>query len=78
MANTQAVAVFVFNADHSLVLATHPKIASEFHALEWSNWLFTSFGLASAASQAIFGKLSGIYGRKPIILISYVGFAIGW
>ncbi|KAF7542845.1 hypothetical protein G7Z17_g11222 [Cylindrodendrum hubeiense] len=71
------IAVFIFNADHSLVLATHPTIASEFNALEWSSWLFTSFGLAGAATQAILGKLSDIYGRKPIILISYAGFAIG-
>jgi MFS family permease len=67
-----------FNADHSLVLATHPTIASDTHALEWSNWLFTSFGLASAATLAIFGTLSDIYGLKPVILISHVGFAIGW
>lgn len=72
------VAVFVVNADHSLVLATHPRIASEFNALEWSSWLFTSFGLAGAAMQAVFGKLSDIYGRKPIILISYAVFALGW
>ncbi|KAI5460185.1 major facilitator superfamily domain-containing protein [Mariannaea sp. PMI_226] len=71
------IAVFVFNADHSLVLATHPTIASDFNALEWSSWLFTSFGLAGAATQSIFGKLSDIYGRKPIILLSYAGFAIG-
>jgi MFS family permease len=71
-------AVFIFHADHSLVLATHPSIGSEFNALEWSSWLFTSFGLAGAATQAVFGKLSDIYGRKPIILLSYAGFAIGW
>jgi len=45
------VAVFVFNADGSLVLATHPVIASEFNALESSSWLFTGFGLAGAATQ---------------------------
>jgi MFS family permease len=61
-----------------LVLATHPTIGSEFNALDWSSWLFTSFGLAGAATQTMFGKLSDIYGRKPIILFSYIGFAIGW
>ncbi|OCK86845.1 MFS general substrate transporter [Cenococcum geophilum 1.58] len=71
------IAVFIFHADHSLVLATHPTIGSEFNALAWSSWLFTSFGLAGAATQAVFGKLSDIYGRKPIILLSYAGFAIG-
>ncbi|KAG5659510.1 hypothetical protein KAF25_002069 [Fusarium avenaceum] len=71
------IAVFVFNADHSLVLATHPSIGSEFDALDWSSWLFTGFSLAGAATQAVFGKLGDIYGRKPVILFSYIGFAIG-
>lgn len=70
--------MFVFNADHSLVLATHPSIGSEFNALDWSSWLFTGFSLAGAATQAVFGKLGDIYGRKPVILFSYIGFAIGW
>ncbi|KAJ9137702.1 Vacuolar membrane amino acid uptake transporter fnx2 [Pleurostoma richardsiae] len=71
------LAVFVFNADSSLVMATHPIIASEFNALESSSWLVTGFGLAGSATQVIFGKLSDIYGRKPIILFCYIVFAIG-
>jgi hypothetical protein len=45
------IGVFVLNADGSLVLATHPIIASEFNALESSSWLFTGFSLAGAATQ---------------------------
>jgi len=78
MLTGEQTAVFIFHADHSLVLATHPTIGSEFNALAWSSWLFTSFSLAGAATQTVFGKLSDIYGRKPIILLSYTGFAIGW
>lgn len=66
------------HADGSLVLATHPVIASEFGALAESSWLFTSFGLAGAATQTLYGKLSDIYGRKALILASYVFFAGGW
>lgn len=43
--------VFIFHADSSLVLATHPTIASEFNALDSSSWLFTAFALAGAATQ---------------------------
>ncbi|KFA71254.1 hypothetical protein S40288_07798 [Stachybotrys chartarum IBT 40288] len=44
---------FTANADGSLVLATHPTIASEFNALSESSWLFVSFTLAGAATQAM-------------------------
>jgi uncharacterized membrane protein YoaK (UPF0700 family) len=49
--------IFTSNADGSLVLATHPVIASEFGKLQDSSWLFISFMLASAASQTIVRKL---------------------
>ncbi|OAA57552.1 multidrug resistance protein [Niveomyces insectorum RCEF 264] len=71
------IGVFVSNADGSLVLATHPVIASEFHDLESSSWLFSGFILASAATQTMYGKLSDIYGRKNLVLVSYVFFTGG-
>ncbi|KAI2606648.1 MFS general substrate transporter [Hypoxylon sp. NC1633] len=71
------VGVFTASADSSLVTATHPVIASEFNDLENSSWLFISFLLAGAATQSLYGKLSDIYGRKSVLLVSYALFAIG-
>lgn len=47
------VGAFMVNADGSLVLATHSTIASQFHRLGDSSWLFTAFMLAGAATQAL-------------------------
>lgn len=68
---------FISNADGSLLLATHPIIASEFDALHDSSWLLTSFALTQAATQPLYGKLSDIYGRKSMLLLAYALFAVG-
>lgn len=68
---------FISNADSSLLLATHPIIGSEFGALHDSSWLLTSFALAQAATQPLYGKLSDIYGRKSMLLLAYALFAFG-
>ena len=47
------IGIFTSNADGSLVLATHPVIASEFNVLSDSTWLFISFSLAGASTQTL-------------------------
>ncbi|TDZ24827.1 Vacuolar membrane amino acid uptake transporter fnx2 [Colletotrichum orbiculare MAFF 240422] len=71
------VGTFTANADGSLVMATHPTIASEFDDLENSSWLFVAFALAGAATQALYGKLSDVYGRRSLLMVAYMLFAIG-
>src|SRR4051812_30206872 len=67
----------ISNADGSLLFATHPIIASEFNALHDSSWLMTSFALAQAATQPLYGKLSDIFGRKSMLIVAYTLFAVG-
>ena len=50
---TKITGIFVGNADGSILLATHPVIASEFNDLKNSSWLMTSFALAGASSMAL-------------------------
>ncbi|KAK3689680.1 major facilitator superfamily domain-containing protein [Podospora appendiculata] len=71
------IGIFVGHADSSILLATHGIIASEFNSLENSTWLITSFALAGAATQTMYGKLSDIYGRKPLVISAYIIFIIG-
>lgn len=71
------IGVFASSADSTLVIATYATVSSEFGALGSAAWLTTSYTLAMCASQAIVGKLSDIYGRKAVLLVSYVAFATG-
>ena len=50
---TRKIGIFVGNADGSILLATHPIIASEFNDLKNSSWLITSFALAGASTMAL-------------------------
>jgi hypothetical protein len=76
------IGVFVSQADTTLVFATYAHITSEFIRMgdgSWidGSWIVTSFGLATCATQPMYGRLSQIFGRKPILQMSYLLFLIG-
>ncbi|KAI0391453.1 major facilitator superfamily transporter [Xylariaceae sp. FL0594] len=71
------IGLFTSNLDTSLVFATHPRIASEFNALEDSSWIFVSFLLAGLMTQVLYAKLSDVYGRRVVIVFCYGLFATG-
>ena len=49
----RSTGIFVAHADGSILMATHPVIASEFNDLGNSSWLIISFTLAGAATQTL-------------------------
>ncbi|KAK4201707.1 putative multidrug resistance protein [Triangularia verruculosa] len=71
------IGIFVAHCDGSILLATHSNIASEFNDLGNSTWLITSFAIAGAATQTLYGKLSDIYGRKTLVTFAYSIFVFG-
>ncbi|KAJ5112038.1 hypothetical protein N7532_000083 [Penicillium argentinense] len=68
---------FISNADATLVMAAAGRVSSEFNRLRDASWLSTGYTLGLCAAQPMYGKLSDIYGRKPLLLISYLLFAVG-
>ncbi|KAJ6100452.1 hypothetical protein N7499_000082 [Penicillium canescens] len=68
---------FISNADATLVMAAAGRISSEFNRLRDASWLSTGYTLGLCAAQPMYGKLSDIYGRRPLLLISYFLFAVG-
>lgn len=77
MVNVSRTGVFIANADTSLVLATYGRISSDFNSLDNTSWLLTGYMLSMCGTQPLYGKLSNIFGRKPLLLLSYVLFALG-
>lgn len=43
----------------------------------WATWVFTGFLLTSAVSTPIVGKLGDIYGKKRLMVVALVAFAVG-
>lgn len=71
------VGVFVANIDMTFMLAAYPRISSDLHAFREGSWLMTAYMLAMCATQPLYGKLSNIFGRKPLLLATYMLYACG-
>lgn len=54
-----------------------PGMVTEFDGMELFSWLIALPGLAGAAATLLFGKLSDVYGRRAIILLSIAIFSVG-
>ncbi|CDK28694.1 unnamed protein product [Kuraishia capsulata CBS 1993] len=63
--------------DATVVTTLLPVISSDLGALEKSSWIATSYLLSCATFQPLFGKLSDIFGRKPMILLCDTCFVVG-
>ena len=66
--------VFLLSAlDQTIVATAMPRIIAELHGLALYSWVTTAYLLTSTVMVPIWGKLSDLYGRKPILLAS-IGF----
>ncbi|MEJ8856098.1 MFS transporter [Variovorax robiniae] len=61
----------------TVVSTVMPRIASDLGGLSLYSWVFASFLLAQTAMTVVFGKLSDLYGRKPVMLVGITIFLAG-
>ncbi|KAM0429699.1 hypothetical protein ACHAPT_006305 [Fusarium lateritium] len=66
--------VFLAALEVTIVSTALPTIASHFASDSGYTWIGTSYVLAHTASTPSWGKISDIWGRKPILLIANVIF----
>jgi EmrB/QacA subfamily drug resistance transporter len=74
-----AVLLVMFTASISgtIVSTAVPTIVADLHGFELYGWVFTGYMLASTVTVPIFGKLSDLYGRRPLYLIGIAFFVAG-
>lgn len=64
--------------DQTIVAAALPKIITSLHASQKKiTWIVTAYLLLQAATTPLYGKLSDMYGRKPLILGAILIFWVG-
>lgn len=64
--------LFVSFCDQSSVTIALPIIAKDLNAANSINWAGTASLLANTVCQVLYGRLSDIYGRKSVLLISII------
>jgi EmrB/QacA subfamily drug resistance transporter len=70
--------VFLLSAlDQTIVSTAMPRIVAQLQGLDLYAWVTTAYLLSSTVMVPIYGKLSDIYGRKPILVVGISVFIAG-
>ena len=69
--------MFMVAIEATIVSTAMPQIVADLGGLNLYSWVFSSFLLTQTAMTVVFGKLSDLYGRKPIMLIGIAIFIVG-
>ncbi|KAF4768548.1 hypothetical protein HAV15_002524 [Penicillium sp. str.  len=67
-------AVFLAALDVTIITTALPSIAAHFQSSSAYTWIGSSYILANTATVPVWGKLSDIWGRKPLLLVATVIF----
>ena len=63
--------------DQNIVATALPGIVGELGGLSHLSWVVTSFLVASTATTPLYGKLSDVYGRRPLFFVAVGVFLAG-
>jgi hypothetical protein len=72
-----AVAVLLVALDITIVTTALPTISEELKSAAGYTWIGTAYLIAQSAATPIWGKVSDIFGRKPILLLTNAIFFVG-
>jgi len=63
--------------DQTIVSTALKTIVIDLHGLNEYTWVVTAYLLTSTASTPLYGKISDLYGRRPVFQFAIVTFLIG-
>ncbi|RFU63529.1 MFS transporter [Peribacillus glennii] len=71
------LAMFMGAIEGTIVSTAMPAIVSDLGGFSLYTWVFSGYLLMNAVTVLIYGKLSDLFGRKPILTIGIIIFLIG-
>ncbi|HEY0936920.1 MAG TPA: MFS transporter [Trebonia sp.] len=72
-----SIALFMASIDQTIVATALPAIEKELHSgINWSSWTISVYALGQVIAMPMAGKISDLYGRKKVFLISAAVFTI--
>jgi EmrB/QacA subfamily drug resistance transporter len=69
--------MFLAALDQTIVAAAMRTIGDDLHGLSVQAWVTTAYLITATITTPLYGKLSDIYGRKPLFLIAITIFVVG-
>lgn len=69
--------MFLASLDQTIVSTAIKTIGNDLHNLTAQAWVTTAFLITSTIAAPMFGKLSDMYGRKRLFMLSIVIFVVG-
>ncbi|MDL4843058.1 MDR family MFS transporter [Aquibacillus rhizosphaerae] len=71
------IAMFMAAIEGTIVATAMPNIVGDLGGFSYYSWVFSAFLLMQAVTTLIYGKLSDLFGRKPIFVFGVIIFLIG-
>jgi EmrB/QacA subfamily drug resistance transporter len=71
------LALLLAALDQTVVSTALPRIASDLHGFSQLSWVVTAYLLTSTATVPLYGKLSDLYGRRLLFVVSISIFLAG-
>jgi EmrB/QacA subfamily drug resistance transporter len=69
--------LFLSSLDQTIVGTALPRIVTDLHGSEQYAWVVTIYLLTSTITVPVYGKLSDVYGRRPLLMIGIGLFLLG-
>ena len=69
--------LFLAALDQTIVGTALPRIVTELRGNDIYTWAFTAYLLTATVSGPIYGKLSDLFGRRPVLLFAVAIFLVG-